>query len=339
MTPVLYIASNGLSVWHSDDLGDTLTRLQSDSGMYSGSQVWALAHHPARPGELLAGTETGLYRMDRTTRCWTHLSSPMDSRLVTAIAQSPADPAVIVAGTQPGALFRSDDDGRSWQALDVPMKPHVSISVQNGRIRVPSGGGAPNIRHWTRVTQILFDPEEPRLVWAGVEIDAVWRSEDGGRSWRQTTKGLASKDIHGFALVRNGQRVLYATTNEGLHASRDDGETWTLQTIDSPWQYVRAIGSRADASGVMFMTNGDGPPGWSGRLFRSRDHGARWEDVRLPGEVQSSVYTLAAHPADPSLLFAATCLGQIYRTTDAGETWTALRRRLGEIRALAWLPS
>ena len=60
--------------------------------------------------------------------------------------------------------------------------------------------------------------------------------------------------------------------------------------------------------------------------------------MRLPGEVESSVYFLAAHPADPNLIFAAATLGQLYRSTDGGERWSALKRRLGEIRALLWLP-
>jgi photosystem II stability/assembly factor-like uncharacterized protein len=38
------------------------------------------------------------------------------------------------------------------------------------------------------------------------------------------------------------------------------------------------------------------------------------------------------------LIFAAATLGQIYRSTDGGENWIALQRRLGEIRALLWVP-
>jgi hypothetical protein len=48
--PRLYIATNGLSVWYSDDLGDTLVRMQSETGLYSASQVWALARSPAATG-------------------------------------------------------------------------------------------------------------------------------------------------------------------------------------------------------------------------------------------------------------------------------------------------
>jgi photosystem II stability/assembly factor-like uncharacterized protein len=149
---------------------------------------------------------------------------------------------------------------------------------------------------------------------------------------------LKSQDIHGFVVVHNGGRVLFATTDAGLHVSRDNGASWTMRPIDSAWQYTRSIVERPDTTGVMFMTNGNGPPGTAGRLFRSRNHGVDWEDARLPGEVESSAYFLATNRADPTLIYAAATLGQIYRSTDGGESWTALKRRLGEIRALAWLP-
>ena len=54
--PHLYVATNGLSVWRSEDLGATLLRMSTGSGMYSGSQVWALAPHPKLPHELLVET-------------------------------------------------------------------------------------------------------------------------------------------------------------------------------------------------------------------------------------------------------------------------------------------
>ena len=56
----LYVATNGLSVWSSSDLGETLVRMLTGTGMYSGSQVWALALHPSLPHVLLAGTNTGI---------------------------------------------------------------------------------------------------------------------------------------------------------------------------------------------------------------------------------------------------------------------------------------
>ena len=336
----LYVATNGLSVWCSTDLGETLDRMSTGTGMYSGSQVWSLAVHPSSPQILLAGTDTGVYRLDQAASNWTHIPSPMDeSALVTALAYAPDNPDIILAGTQPAGFYRSEDGGESWRKLDVPVKPYALTGYYLGDNQFPEGHpDAYGRRHWTRVTQIVFDPLDATIVWAGVEIDGAWRSTDGGEHWERCSDDMTSQDIHGFAVIHNGARSLYATTNAGLHVSDDNGANWTMTPIDSDWQYVRSIVERPDQTGIMFMTNGNGPPGTAGRLFRSRNHGADWEDAGLPGDVESSVYFLAVNPADPQLIFAAATLGQLWRSTDGGESWVALKRRLGEIRALAWLP-
>ena len=102
---------------------------------------------------------------------------------------------------------------------------------------------------------------------------------------------------------------------------------------------MRAVVPRADQRGIVFVTNGDGPPGSWGRLMRSRDNGDHWEQVALPGQIDSTMWSVATHPADPDLLFASSCLGQIYRSSDGGESWTGIKRRLGEIRHVIWLPN
>jgi photosystem II stability/assembly factor-like uncharacterized protein len=340
--PMLYVATNGLSVWSSEDLGRTIGRMPSTTGLYSGSQVWSLALDPKRPHVLLAGTDSGVYRLDQKREQWTHLPSPMDDRLVTALAFDPAHPHTILAGTQPAEFYRTEDGGRSWAKLDVDVKPYVTSGFYAGdKANEPTAGnGARTVKHWTRVTQIVFDPDDPSIVLAGVEIDGVWRSTDGGRTFARADVGLVTDDIHGFGFVRDagaGAR-LFATTNKGLHVSRDAGASWALELIESPWQYTRTIVQRADRDGVVFLTNGNGPPGTGGKLFRSRDRGARWESVDLPVEPESSMYFMATNAADPQLIFAATNLGQIFRSEDGGETWIVLPRRLPEVRAMAWLP-
>jgi photosystem II stability/assembly factor-like uncharacterized protein len=322
MTPQLYIASNGLGLWYSDDLGDSLIRMGSRAGMYSGYQIWALAADPSDLNALLLGTNGGLYRLDRRQKQLTHLPSPMDQRFkITALAFSPHNADVIFAGTQFAALYRSDDHGRRWRALDLVIPEICSNEAQS------------------RFTQILLDPLDAKLGWAGVELDSVWRTTDGGMTWRKITKGLASEDIHGLAVTHNDVRRVFAATERGIHISDDDGESWRLQGFESPSRYTRAVAPSAGNSGVVFLSNGDGPPGSWGRLYRSGDNGEHWVRVPLPGDVESSLWSIAVHPSDPKLMFASASLGQIYRSTDGGENWTALKRRLGEIRHVMWLPN
>lgn len=338
----LFIATNGLSVWTSADRGETLRRTTTEEGIYTGSRVWGMALHPNHR-EMLIGTELGLFRYTSETRRYTPVPSPMDGRQVTAIAYSPHDPDLIIAGCQPAALFRSEDGGKSWQAIETGMHASVALrfiggdSTGGARAEVRPTTGDDPIKHWTRVCQIVFDPQDPDFVCAGVEIDDAWISRDRGRTWTRSGAGLVIGDVHGMSISHHDGRVLFATTAGGLHVSRDDGASWQLQRIDSPWQYTRSIVRRPDRTGTMYLTNGGGAPGWEGRLYRSRDFGATWEDCHLP-DVESSVYFLAVNEADPMLAYAATALGQFYRSDDGGETWLKLPKRLGEVRAIAWMP-
>jgi photosystem II stability/assembly factor-like uncharacterized protein len=318
MSALLCVGTSGMSVWFSRDLGDTWTRPYIESGLYLEARVWALSAHPKRPGEVLAGTDSGIYRWVEAEKHWTHLPSPLDQLHVWSLVQAPDDPDLLLAGTHPAGIWRSEDGGRSWT--------HAKASFAEQCIFL----GRP------RVTQILFDRADPDTVWAGVEIDGVHRSTDRGRTWIRTSEGLVSDDIHGLAVVRNGGKLVYATTNKGLHVSRDNGASWQLQPLDSPWQYTRTIVPRADGDATVFLTNGNGPPGSTGRLLMSRDHGRHWRDANLPGELNSTPWTVTTNPADPKLVFVCSNLGQIFRSTDGGETWTRLKRELGEVRSAVW---
>ena len=317
----LYVATVGMSTWTSDDLGQSLSRHWSNSGLFSESRVWALSAHRDVPGEILGGTDSGLYAFDRATSKWTHIPSPMDGFNIWSIAHSPNDPNVVLAGICPSAIFRSEDRGRTWQRAKGDFAPTCPAV------------GKP------RVTQITFDPADPNIVFASIEIDGIWRSEDGGKNWERCVNGMVSEDGHGIAVVRkHGKRILFATTNQGLHVSEDDGDNWTKRPLPTPWPYTRCVRQRADGSGVIFVGNGDSVPGSTGVLLRSRDFGETWEDAKLPGETQSTVWTIATNPADPNLIFAATCFGKYFRSRDGGDQWEKLPRELGETRALIWLP-
>jgi photosystem II stability/assembly factor-like uncharacterized protein len=335
--PTLFVATNGLSIWTSTDLGVTLARMPTSTALYSGSRVWSLLETPLG---LMAGSDSGIYRWNQTDSRWIGLPSPTDVQLITALAISPFDTNVLLVGTQPGAVYRSEDGGKSWSNLHVPMKPFVTTGFFEDpkSIAASTKVNRPAAQHWTRVTQIVFDIQDPSLVWAGVEIDGAWLSRDGGRTFARHATGLVSDDVHGFAVSINGSRTVFAATNAGLHTSADDRENWTFQKIDSEWQYTRTVLIKPDQPDTMLLTNGNGAPGTKGRLFRSEDAGRNWFDVRLPGQVESSVYFLAANPADPNLIFAAATLGQLFRSDDGGKNWIALPQRLNEIRAIAWLP-
>jgi photosystem II stability/assembly factor-like uncharacterized protein len=321
----LYVGTIGEGVFRSLDGGESFRR--ACEGMFVECHVRALAVHPRDPGTLYLGSERGLYVSTDGAENWSRLPAPLDGLQVWSLWVSPRRPELLLAGTCPSRIFRSDDAGRSWAEAATRM---VS--------------DCPRILH-TRVTAFAGDPENPDLLWAGVEIDGVHRSDDGGRTWRPVGTGLSSRDIHALVLVPGraggpGRRLLAATNND-LNRSTDDGATWQpLQVSRSlPWSYCRALAQVCGRPEEVLLGHGDAPPGWAGIVARSRDGGESWEPAAMPGRANSTLWNFAVHPADPALVYAASVSGQVYRSTDAGASWEKLAREFGEIRALAWTPA
>lgn len=317
----VYLGTVGTSMWVSEDGGGEWIRPYEDAGLYLECRVFSLTSRPHLGKDVLLGTDQGLYQWLGSQRKWQHLPGLLDLNSIWSIEQSPHDPELLLAGSSPAALYRSENKGKSWIRLPVELAK-TCIYVEK-----------------TRITQILFDPHDVNLVWASVEIDGVWRSSDGGHTWSKCCRGMVSEDVHGLCVIyEGGQRKLFATTNKGLFISRDDGETWQQIVLDSSWQYTRAIVQRADQTGVMFVTNGNGPPGTAGRLFRSLDYGATWEGCSLPGTPNSTIWCVASHPEAPGLLYVCSNLGQIWKSEDGGDSWMKLKREFGELRAMLLRP-
>lgn len=324
METVAYAASVGHSVWFSHDLGETWNRAHTETGgIYNESRCWCVSTHPALPGAVLSGTDLGVYRWDHEAARWNHLPSPMDGLHILQLAQHPDDPDFIVAGTRPAAVFVSEDGGRSWS------RGPLGNASECGFINTP------------RVTSIQFDPAQPDTVWVTIEIDAIWRSRDRGRSWERLAQGLRTDDTHNLVIIDDdGPRRILCSTELGLHRSDDNGETWSFVDVpQAPWPYFRCMARRPDDSGILFLSVGDRPSGETGLLLRSRDRGETWEDAGLPTPVNSTIWWIGANAADPMLIYCCTIMGQIFRSVDGGETWRKMARELGELRMIAWAPA
>src|SRR5262249_21741675 len=152
--------------------------------------------------------------------------------------------------------------------------------------------------------------------------DGLFRSRDAGKTWQPVGRGLSSRDIHGLVIVpRNGQPpAMLASTNNDLNLSTDGGETWQPRNIGQslPWSYCRGMGQHACRPDVIFLGNGDGPPGTVGIVGRSTDGGATWQPAQMPARSNSTIWNFAVHPADPELVYASSVSGEIYRSTDGG---------------------
>jgi photosystem II stability/assembly factor-like uncharacterized protein len=315
------VGTIGSGMWRSPDGGESWQRVRD--GLTGESRVYGLSVHPAEPRTVFAGAEDGIYRSGDGGQSFARLDSPMNACEVWKIAVDPTDPDIIFAGTRPAALYRSTDGGRHWQKLAA------DIVDECPNVGVP------------RVTALTVDPSDPKIVWAGIEVDGVRRSTDRGDSWSRITNGVYDLDIHDIAVTVNGGSTVLTSTPGEIFASADRGESWNGLGVRDRFElrYCRGLAQKPDDPETLFVATGDAAVGSTGAIQRSRDGGRSWEKRPLPVEPNSPIWAFATHEADPARILACSHYGEVYASENAGDSWQKLRREFTEIRALCWVPN
>src|SRR5207248_5570105 len=175
----------------------------------SGSGTQCLAVDPADADTTYAGLRAGgVRRTGDGGDSWQDCSPPEPG--VFSLAVSAADGAVY-AGTEPSRVFRSDDCGATWDALDalldLPSRPGW---------RFPP-------RPWTsHVRWIAPSPHEAPLLLVGIELGGLMLSRDGGQTWEDHRPG-AQRDVHALAWHPSAPGRAYEAGGGGAAWSRDGG--------------------------------------------------------------------------------------------------------------------
>ncbi|MEM7300230.1 MAG: YCF48-related protein [Pseudomonadota bacterium] len=312
------------SVWFSRDEGESWSRLLTPTGgFYNEARSWSVCTHPDRPGELLTGTDQGLYRFTEDAGRFDYIPSPMDPLHIQQVKQHPKDPDFIVCGTRPGEIFVSENGGESWRRCNLNTATECWFI------------------NTTRVTSVAFDPSHDNSIWITVEIDGVFRSDDRGHTWTRLVDGLHDNDTHDLAFrdYGNGKRTILCSTEESMHRSTDEGQSWQQILIpEAPWMYFRSIKQPFENSDTIIASVGDKPSGEEGLLLISDDFGETWSRCGMSDPANSTIWSIGTNAADPNLLFAVTIFGQIFKSTDGGRNWQKMKRELGEIRMVTWAP-
>ncbi len=319
--------------------GDALDALRWRSvGPIRGGRSIAVGGVTSRPNEYYFGaTGGGLWKTDNSGASWYPVGDGrFRSSSVGAIEVCEADPDVVYIGfgevqlrgnVIPGdGVYRTSDGGRTWTHLGLES---ATGQQTIGRIRV-----RPDDCDVVFVAAFgdPFGPNEER---------GVFRSLDGGQTWRKVLYRGDSAGAVDIALARNRPGTLYAGFWEayrkpwllwsggegsGLFRSVDDGETWTELTRrpglpTGLWGKVAVSISGADPN--LAYANIEAR---EGGVFVTRDGGESW--TRTSGDrnlrTRAFYYTrITADPVDRNTVYVNN--ENFWRSRDGGLTWDRIR--------------
>ncbi|MCB0055876.1 MAG: exo-alpha-sialidase, partial [Caldilineaceae bacterium] len=187
---------------------------------------------------VLVGTRKGAFILtsDAARKEWAVSGPHFAGWEIYHIKGSPANPNRIYASQSTGwfgqLIQRSDDGGKTWE----PVGNEFAYDGDPGKHMWYDGSQHP--WEFKRVWLLEPSPTEPETVYAGVEDAALFRSDDGGATWKELSglreikgglwqPGAGGMCLHTIVLdPRNTGRIVVAISAAGAFRSDDGGETW-----------------------------------------------------------------------------------------------------------------
>lgn len=319
-SPYVFLAVADRRVVRAECIGDNW-RVET---VLDGPEPVTLAADPSDSNVVYAGTQgNGVYRSVDCGRSWAALG--LAGQVVKSLAVSPHDSGVIYAGVKPAAVYKTSDGGHSWAEL-------------GGFRRVPNrwwwfSPAEPPFRAY--VNDLAVSPTESDVVLAGIELGAVLRSDDGGRTWSGHRSG-AMRDCHWLRFHgRDGQWVYEAGgTGGGAAVSRDGGQTWRQPRAGLAKKYGVTCAADPERPEVWYVALAPSPgkaygKGAEAYLYRV-SAGADWQPIGWePHPMSQMPRALVTRPDAPGHLYVGTTYGDVWHTADYGDTWRRLQFDLG----------
>ena len=288
-----------------------------------------------------------VWRSDDLGQTWTHSSAGLtygdDEPPLRSIWSLAANGSTVFAGVEPAGLFRSQDGGSTWTHVegltDHPTRPTWQ----------PGAGGL--ILH-----TIVPHPSDRDRIWIGISAVGIFETRDGGVSWEPRNRGvradfmpdpdpITGQCVHKFAPAAGEPETLYQQNHCGVYRSDDSGATWQEITPGLPSEFGFPLVTHprdADAAWVIPLNGADQGrymPGGHAAVWRTRDRGGSWTrlDEGLPtSDAFLSVLreAMARDTLDPVGITFGTSTGQLWHSSDEGDSWRMITDTLPEIWAV-----
>jgi hypothetical protein len=247
-----------------------------------------------------------------------------------------AEPGVVYAGVEPAALFRSTDGGETFELIrGLWDHPHRAVWE-------PGGGGL-------CLHTVLADPRDPRRLTVAISAAGVYRSDDGGASWRPSNSGIRAvflpepdvefgQCVHKVGRDAANPDTMFLQHHWGVYRSDDSGDTWAPigGALPSDFGFPIVVHPRRAGTAYVIPLQSDEyrcTPEGRCRVYRTDDGGGSWTALTdgLPQEDAHLTVLrdgFCADDGDPAGLWFGTRTGEVFASFDDGDSWTSVAGHL-----------
>ena len=268
---------------------------------------------------------------------------PASTRYIWAMNQSGENGhSKIWVGTDPGGLFVSEDEGNNFD-LVKSLWDHPSRKTHW------MGGG----RDQPGIHSIVIDPRNKNHMYIGISCAGVFETADAGKTWAVRNKGLKAAflpdpnsdighDPHLLVAAATNPDILWQQNHCGIFRSTDGARNWEdISQTEGPARFGFAIAvaeDNADQAWVAPAKSDEDRTAIATSLCicRTDDGGKTWKDFRkgLPQkDCFDIVYRHSLASSGDQVAFGTTT-GNLFYSTDRGESWETLNNYLPMIYSL-----
>ena len=331
---------------------------------FAGWEMYHVKGSPADPDRLYASQTSGWFgqMMQRSNdggKTWepvgnkfvydgatgTHLwydgtQHPWEFKRVWYLEPSKTDPDVVYAGAEDAAIFKTTDGGKNWEELPG-LRRHES-----GKFWQPGAGGM-------GLHKIVEDPNNPDRIYIAISAAGVFRTDDGGKTWKPINKGLKSPHelpdpnafvghcVHCITMHPSRPDTLFMQKHWDVMRSDDAGESWHEVSGNLPTDFGFPIEVHAHEPETIYVVpiKSDSehfPIDGKLQVYRSKTGGNEWESL-TDGLPQGDCYVnvlrsaLAVDALDDCGVYFGTTGGQVYASSNGGDTWKPIVRDLPSV--------